>query len=108
MTRDQDIISARAAHSGNCCVATGGRRLGPLRVKMRKTRAEHMSSGMAPIADMREPRRHFRDVPRPDSCTAQKSGVHRQDRTRLRLPWLAGEARMAYWPHVGRSDASAL
>src|SRR5712691_3884717 len=41
-------------------------RKGPQWFKMRNSRAEHMSSGMAPIADMREPRRHFRDVPETD------------------------------------------
>jgi len=57
--------------------------LGPLWVKLRNTRAEHMSSGMAPIADMREPRRHFRDVPTTDSRAGNKKDHLRGKMRRL-------------------------
>jgi hypothetical protein len=46
-------------------------------VKMRKSRNKHMSVGLAPVADMKEPFRHFAFVPDSDMAQPMKNGRYK-------------------------------
>src|SRR6516162_1941632 len=68
---------------------------GQLRVRMRRTHPEHISSALPPIADVREQWRHFAFVPLAAQCTAAKS-------TTIRSPRRPVPA--TFNPRVGLSD----
>ena len=72
-------------------VTKSSRTFSPIGVKLRKPQAEHMLSGLPAIADMTEPRRHFREVPISDIGQFIRS-PHRRARAasavpRGRAPW---------------------